>query len=259
MQFLSTPWVHWPETFSSYLQEDKILFSCDFFGSHLAGSSLFVDDESKVREAAKRYYAEIMMPFRKTITRNIEAVENLDVKMIAPSHGPVYDNPSMIIDAYKEWVSESVKNEVVIAYVSMHDSTRLMVEHLVEELIDRGVGVKQFNLSDYDTGQLAIALVDVATVILGSSTVLAGAHPAAAYAAVLVNALRPKAKFLSIIGSYGWGGRMVEQLKACIPNLRVDLIEPVMIKGCPRDDDFLELDKLADSIYEKHREIGIAD
>ncbi len=259
LQFLATPWVHWPETFSSYLQEDKILFSCDFFGSHFASSSLFVDDESKVREAAKRYYAEIMMPFRKTISRNLEAVDNLDIKMIAPSHGPVYDNPPMIIDAYKEWVSEPVKNEVLIAYVSMHDSTRLMVEHLVEALIERGVGVKQFNLSDYDTGELAISLVDVATVILGSSTVLAGAHPAAAYAAVLVNALRPKAKFLSIIGSYGWGGRMVDQLKACIPNLRVDLIEPVMIKGCPRDDDFLELDKLADSIYEKHREIGIAD
>jgi len=65
LQFIYLPWVHWPETFATYLQQDKILFPCDFFGSHLATSSLFVDDEPRVYEAAKRYYAEIMMPFRK--------------------------------------------------------------------------------------------------------------------------------------------------------------------------------------------------
>jgi flavorubredoxin len=257
LQFIYIPWVHWPETFGTYLQEDKILFPCDFFGSHLATSSLFVDDEPRVYEAAKRYYAEIMMPFRTVIQKNLEKIKNLKIDMIAPSHGPVYDRPQFIIDAYKDWVSDNVKNEVVLAYVSMHDSTRRMVEYFVDALIERDITVKQFNLTVTDIGQLAMALVDAATIVLGSPTVLTGAHPSAAYAAILANALRPKTKFASIIGSYGWGGRMVEQITSLIPNLKVELLEPVVAKGYPRDSDFNALDKLADAILEKHRELGI--
>jgi flavorubredoxin len=99
LKFIYTPWVHWPETMSAYLQEDKILFSCDFFGSHLAASSLFVDDEAAVYESAKRYYAEIMMPFRKQVNSNIAKLDKLEIEMIAPSHGPVYNRPEFIINA----------------------------------------------------------------------------------------------------------------------------------------------------------------
>jgi flavorubredoxin len=257
LQFINIPWVHWPETFSTYLKEDKILFPCDFFGSHLATSSLFVDDEPRVYEAAKRYYAEIMMPFRTVIQKNLEKIKDLQIDMIAPSHGPVYNRPQFIIDAYKDWVSDKVKNEVVLAYVSMHDSTRSMVEHFVDALIERNITVKQFNLTVTDIGQLAMALVDAATIVLGSPTVLTGAHPSAAYAAILANALRPKTKFASIIGSYGWGSRMVEQLSGLIPNLKIELLEPVVAKGYPRDSDFTALDRLADAILVKHRELGI--
>ncbi len=257
LQFINIPWVHWPETFGTYLREDKILFPCDFFGSHLATSSLFVDDEPRVYEAAKRYYAEIMMPFRTIIQKNLEKIKDLQIDVIAPSHGPVYDRPKFIVDAYRDWVSDNVKNEVVLAYVSMHDSTRKMVEYFVEALIERNITVKQFNLTVMDIGQLAMALVDAATLVLGSPTVLTGAHPVAAYAAILANALRPKTKFASIIGSYGWGGRMVEQLSGLIPNLKVELLEPVVAKGYPKDSDFTALDQLADAILVKHSELGI--
>jgi flavorubredoxin len=259
LQFVYIPWVHWPETLGTYLQEDKIFFPCDFFGSHFATSSLFVDDEAVVYEAAKRYYAEIMMPFRGPIQKNLEKIKALEIEMIAPSHGPVYDKPEFIIDAYKDWVSDRVRNEVVLPYVSMHDSTKKMVEHFVDALIERGITVRQFKLSTTDIGKLAISLVDAATIVLGSPTVLAGAHPLAAYAAILVNALRPKTRFASVIGSFGWGGRMVEQLTGLLSNLKVELLEPVVAKGCPKDDDFAALDKLADQILAKHKELKIAD
>jgi flavorubredoxin len=259
LQFVYTPWVHWPETLGTFLQEDKIFFPCDFFGSHLATSSLFVDDEAVVYEAAKRYYAEIMMPFRSAIKKNLEKIKALDIEMIAPSHGPVYDKPEFIINAYKDWVGDRVKNEVILPYVSMHDSTRKMVEHFVDALIERGITVRQFKLSATDIGKLAISLVDAATIVVGSPTVLTGAHPLAAYAAILANALRPKTKFASIIGSYGWGGRMVEQLTGLLPNLKVEILEPVIAKGHPRDDDFVALDKLADQILSKHKELKITD
>jgi len=257
LQFVFIPWVHWPETMSTYLVEDKILFPCDFFGSHLATSSLFVENEPMVYEGAKRYYAEIMMPFRTPIKNNLKKLESLDIQIIAPSHGPVYQRPKFIIDAYKDWVSDEVKNEVVVAYVSMHDSTREMVEHLVDALAERGIKVRQFNLTGVDIGSLAMALVDAATVVIGSPTVLIGAHPSAAYAAFLANALKPKTRFVSIIGSFGWGGKMVEQLSGMLGNLKVEVIEPVIAKGVATDKDFVALDLLAEKIAAKHREIGV--
>ena len=257
LKFVFIPWVHWPETLGTYLAEDKIFFPCDFFGSHLATTSVFVEDEPFVYECAKRYYAEIMMPFRTPIKNNLKKMESLDIEMIAPSHGPIYQRPKFIIDAYKDWVGDEVKNEVVMAYVSMHDSTRKMVEYFVDSLAEQGIKVRQFNLVGVDIGELAIALVDAATVVIGSPTFLVGPHPAAAYAAMLTNALRPKTRFISIIGSFSWAGKMVEQLTGLLSNLKVEVIEPVVAKGLPKDEDFLALDKLAETIAEKHKEIGI--
>jgi len=259
LKFLYVPWVHWPETMATYLQEDKILFPCDFFGAHLAAGNLFVDDEATVYESAKRYYAEIMMPFRRQINANLAKLDDLEIDIIAPSHGPVHDRPGFIIDAYKDWASDTVKNEVVVPYVSMHGSTAKMVSYFVDALIERGITVRQFELSTIDIGKLAIALVDAATVVIGSPTVLTGPHPCAAYAAFLANALRPKTRFASIIGSYGWGGKAVEQLAAMMPNLKAEILEPVLAKGTPKDADFAALGTLADQILAKHKEIGIAN
>jgi len=257
LQFIYLPWVHWPETFATYLQEDKILFPCDFFGAHLATSSLFVDDEAVIYESAKRYYAEIMMPFRRQINTNLAKLESMGIEIIAPSHGPVHNRPNFIIDAYKDWASVTVKNEVVLPYVSMHGSTAKMVSYFADALIERGITVKQFELSTVDIGRLAMALVDAATLIIGSPTVLIGPHPCAAYAAFLANALRPKTKFVSIIGSFGWGSKMLEQLTSMIVNLKAEILEPVITKGFPKDNDFIALDKLADEILARHKELGI--
>jgi len=257
LQFIYLPWVHWPETMGTYLKEDKILFSCDFFGAHLATSSLFVDDEAIVYESAKRYYAEIMMPFRRQINTNLAKLESIEIGIIAPSHGPVHNRPNFIVDAYRDWTSDTVKNEVVLPYVSMHGSTAKMVAYFADALIERGITVKQFELSTVDIGKLAMALVDAATIVIGSPTVLIGSHPCAAYAAFLANALRPKIKFASIIGSFGWGSKMVEQLTSMLPNLKAEILEPVITKGFPKDNDFIVLDRLADEILGKHKEAGI--
>jgi len=258
LKFLHTPWVHWPETMVTFLQEDNILFSCDFFGSHLATTDLYVTDEARVYEAAKRYYAEIMMPFRKIMRKNLEKVEEHEIDLIAPSHGPLYDQPSFIIDAYRDWVSENPKNVVVLPYVSMHGSTEKMVTYLVSALAERGVTVHQFNLAATDIGKLAIALVDAATIVIGTPTVHAGPHPNVFYAAYLANALRPKLKFASIIGSYGWSSKAVEQIAGLIPNLKVEMLDPVLCRGFPKEADFKALDDLAAAIAEKHQEHGFA-
>ena len=256
LEFIYTPWVHWPETMSTYLKEEKILFSCDFFGSHLATTDLYVTDEGRQHETAKRYFAEIMLPFRSIIRNNIEKLEPYDIDIIAPSHGPMYDNPKFIIDYYKDWVSETPKNCAVIAYVSMHGATKKMVAYLVEQLARQGINVQQFELTSSDVGKLAMSLVDAATLIIGTPTVLAGPHPAAAYAALLANSLRPRLKYASIIGSYGWGGKTVETLSGLIPNLKAEILPPVICKGYPGEEDYKALDALADAIAAKHKENG---
>ncbi len=256
LKFIYTPWVHWPETMVTWLEEDRILFSCDFFGSHIASTDLFVTDEGRVYEAAKRYFAEIMMPFRSIIKKNLEKLALYPIEMIAPSHGQIYANPAFILDAYNDWVNGTPKNVVVLPYVSMHESTKQMVDHLVASLVDKGVRVELFNLAVTDIGKLAMALVDAATIVVGTPTVLAGPHPYAAYAAFLANALRPEAKFLSIVGSYGWGGKTVEILAGMIPNLKVEVLDPVLCKGVPSQATFTGLDELAATIAKKHAENG---
>lgn len=256
LRFIHTPWVHWPETMVTYLQEDHILFSCDFYGSHIAAADLFVTDQGRVYEAAKRYFAEIMMPFRGVITKNIEKLKAYDIQMIAPSHGQIYDQPAWIMDAYRDWVMGVPHNLVVLPFVSMHGSTRQLVDRMTSSLVEHGVRVELFNLAVTDIGKLAMALVDAATIVVGAPTVLAGPHPLTAYATLLTNALRPKAKYLSIIGSYGWGGKTVETLAGMISNLKVEVLEPVLCKGVPSGSDFEALDKLADAIAEKHKENG---
>lgn len=258
LEFIHAPWVHWPETMLTYLREGKILFPCDLFGSHLATSNLYMTDEATVYEAAKRYYAEIMMPFRAIIQKNLEKIKDLQIDIIAPSHGPIYDNPEFILEAYRDWVYAPPKNIVVLPYISMHGSTKKMVEYFVAALVERGITVKQFNLARTDIGKLAMALVDAATVVVGSPTVLVGPHPNVVYAVYLANALRPKLKFASIIGSYGWGGRMVEQITGMLLNLKVELLEPVVIKGFPEEEDFKALDRLADEILTRHKEHNLA-
>jgi flavorubredoxin len=258
LKFIYTPWVHWPETMVTYLEEDRILFSCDFFGSHIATADLFVTDKGRVYEAAKRYFAEIMMPFRNVIEKNIEKLKPLDIQMIAPSHGQIQDQPLWIMEAYGEWIQSTPKNLVVLPYVSMHGSTKQMVDHFTSALVERGIRVELYNLAVSDIGKLAMSLVDAATIVVGTSTVLAGPHPLAAYAAFLANALRPKAKFLSIIGSYGWGGKTVETLAGMIPNLKVEVLDPVLCKGLPSENDLKALDNLAEAISRKHKENGLS-
>jgi len=253
LKFIYTPWVHWPETMVTYLEEDRILFSCDFFGSHLATTDLYATEE-RIYEPAKRYYAEIMMPFHGAIKGNLEKLQGYDIDLIAPSHGPLYRRPAFILAAYQDWVASDPKNIVVLPYASMHGSTAKMVEHLIGTLVEQGVSVEPFDLAVTDIGKLAMALVDAATIVVGTPTVMVHPHPLVVYAAYLANALRPKARFVSMIGSYGWGTKAAETLTGMLPNLKVEILNPVICKGFPRDKDFAALDDLARTIAARHRE-----
>ena len=256
LRFVYLPWVHWPETMGTYIEEDHVLFSCDFFGSHRAQSGMFAEMDVIMR-GAKRYYAEIMMPFRGFIIKNLDKLAGMQIDMVCPSHGPVYRDPTFIMDAYREWAGGPPHNKVVIPFVSMHGSTLKMVDRLTAALADRGVDVERFDLTSSDLGEIAMSLVDAATIVIGTPAVLTGPHPKTIEIAYLAVALRPKTRFVSIVGSFGWGQRIVEVLGGLIAPLKAELLTPVFAKGDPRAADMQAVDALADTIAAKHREAGL--
>lgn len=256
-EFIYTPWVHWPETMSAYLVEEKKLFTCDFFGAHLATSKMYADEDPLVLSSNKLYFSQIMQPLRKFISKNLEKVKTREIEMILPSHGPIYNVPEFILEAYDEWVNGPTKNEVVIPYVSMHNSTLHMVEHLMAALGDRGIVVQPYNLEVADVGEIAKSLVDASTIILASPTLLGNPHPLLANAVAVVELLKPKAPFLGYIGSYGWGDTVTKKIKDMAGPLRKELLPFVNIKGYPKEEAKEKLDELAQVIADKHKEIGV--
>ncbi|MDO5845500.1 MAG: FprA family A-type flavoprotein [Methanocorpusculum sp.] len=256
LKFYLTPWVHWPDTMFAEIVESRVLFTSDFLGTHYASETLFQDDESQeYLEAAKRYYSAIMMPFRSSVQEYLALVKKIDPAVIGPSHGPVLKMPAKICDLYADWSSDAPKNKVVVAYVSMHGSTRMMAGYLVDDLIQRGIPVSLYNLLETDTGVLGSAIVDAATIIIATPTVLFGPHPVAVNAAYLVRALRPKTKYIGVIGSYGWGTNAVNYLADMLSPLGAEVLEPVYIKGLPDEKTIQDLHTLADTIAGKHQEL----
>ena len=255
LEFIHAPWVHWPETMLTYLREEKVLFACDLFGSHLATEDLYADDRARVCEAAKRYYAEIMMPFAQPIRGHLAKLQSYEIEMICPSHGPIHRDPSFIVDAYRHWVNDPPKNLALIPYASMHGSTSMMVDHLVGALTERGVYVESFNMTETDLGAYAVRLVDAATVVFATPTVLVGPHPNIVFAAYLTAALRPKLKHAAVVASYGWAGKAAEQTQNLCAGLKVEWLEPVTTKGLPKEETYSALDALADRIAARHKEL----
>ncbi len=257
LKFIFAPGVHWPDTMFTYIKEDNVICTCDFLGAHYTFSDVFAVESKELEKSAKRYYAEIMMPFRTMCQKYTKMIKEMNVDMILPSHGPVYKNPSFILDLYADWTSNDPKNLVVLPYVSMYNSTKEMIDRLAEDLNKEGIETFKFDIVDDDLGDLAMALVDAATIVMGTSMVLAGPHPMAVNVAYLAAVLRPKAKFASIIGSYGWGGKLFDIIVNLLAPLKLDLIEPIQIKGKPTDEDFKKVDEMAKTILEKHKSIGL--
>jgi flavorubredoxin len=258
LKFIYIPWVHWPETMAVHAIEDNILFTTDLFGAHLATTELFTSKVERIYEdEARRYYAEIMMPLRQMVQRALDKLSEIQPTMIAPSHGPIHDKPENILDLYRRWTGARPHNKVVLPFVSMHGSTERMVSYLTDSLANRGIRVERFDMTTADTGQLAMSLIHAPTVVIGTPTVLGMPHPMVIPAAYLTNVLKPNVKYVSIIGSYGWGGKTVEQLTGMLSNIDVEVLTPVLSKGYPGTNEQAQLDALADSIAQKHHEIGL--
>ncbi len=250
LKCIEAPWLHWPETMFTYIPEDKILFSCDFFGSHTA-FGFYDDDIEDIIALAKRYFGEIMMPFRRLGERALEKIKDLEIEIIGPSHGPIYRNPGRIIDIYRQWTSGETKEKAIVIYVSMWGATEALIRTMVETLIAQGIEVSLYNLIHADTAEIAKDLVDSAALVFGAPTVLGGLHPLALYASHLVKALRPPLKYGVILSSYGWGGGAVRQALEILRPTKIEVVGTLQINGPPSDEDHQKIVEMASLLSDK--------
>lgn len=252
LKFIEAPMLHFRPTMFTYLQEDKILFSCDFFGSHLA-EGLFDDDVEDLTVFAQKYFGEIMMPFKVMGKAALEKLKDLEIDVIAPSHGPIYRNPDKILSLYEKWVVGSTREKVVVVYASMWGSTESIAHLISENLISEGVNVVEYNLSYADLGDLIKDLVDSRAIVLASPTVLNGAHPLMVYFLYLFNALRPPTKYCVIFGSYGWADGAVKQIKDMVGS-NVEVLDVLEVNGRPKEAELAKIVEAGKMLARKVKE-----
>ena len=250
LRFIEAPMIHWPETMFTYLEEDKILFPCDFLGLHTAYG--FYDDQvPEMIQYAQRYFGEIMMPYKAMGKRALEKIKDIDIKMIAPSHGPIHRNPMRILEAYEKWTNGETLNKVIVAYATMWKSTEKMIQQLVASLEEEGVITTVYNLATADIGDIAKDLVDSKGIVLGTPTVLGSMHPLAVYAAHLVKVLKPPAKYGVVLTSYGWGKGALSHASEVLGPTGIEVVGALEVNGPPNKDDYAEIRKIGKNLAQK--------
>lgn len=241
LHFVPVPMVHWPDSMVSYLDGEQILFSSDAFGQHICTAKRFDDenDPAAVMHEAAKYYANILMPFGKLITKAVDKVEQLPFRMIAPSHGISWrSHIDGIVAKYKAWSKGAPTDKVVIAYDSMWGSTDKMAKRILDGVAAAGAPVKLFNMSAADRSEVVMEMLDAGGILLGSSTLHNGMLPTMGALLIYLKGLRPANKLGAAFGAYGWGGGAQKDMEELMTKAGITL-EPgsVTLKWVPDRDE----------------------
>ena len=219
LTFVEAPMLHWPDSMMTYMSGENILFSNDAFGQHYATESLYNDnvDNCELFAQAIKYYANILTPFSKFVTKKIEEILsfNLPLDIICTSHGVIWKNePVQIVEKYLEWANNYQENQITLIYDSMWESTRKMAEAIAEGILeaDSNVTVKLFNASKEDKNDLLTEIFKSKAILLGSSTINNGFLHSIAGLLEMAKGMKFKNKKAAAFGSYGWSGESVKQL-----------------------------------------------
>ncbi len=230
LSFLETRMLHWPDSMFTYVKEDKLLFSSDAFGMHLASSERFDDqvDPAILREELTKYYANILTLYSPLVKKLIAKVQEigLEINMIAPDHGVIWrTNPMMAIEAYDRWSRNESQNNALIIYDTMWHSTEKMAKEVSLGLQDEGVSVKMLNLRYNHRSDVMREVLDAGAIILGCPTLNNGLLPRMAGFLMYMRGLRPTNKIGAAFGSYGWSGESVKLLNETMTEMKFDLID----------------------------------
>jgi flavorubredoxin len=228
----------------TYLVEDKILFSMDGFGQHLASSKRFddeVDRDVLMYEAAK-YYANILMPFGGQVLKTFEKVKDVEIKMLATSHGVIWRKDlNGIINAYLSWAKGETREKAVVVYDTMWGSTQKMAEAIADGIASEGVETRPHKLSDSDRSEIMRDILEARAVVVGSPTLNNGMFPTVADFVTYMRGLRPKGKKGAAFGSFGWGGGAVKALRENLEKAGLVLsFEDLEMRYVPKEEEILK-------------------
>ncbi len=238
-----TRMLHWPDSMVSYLHEEKLLFSQDAFGMHLATSELFDDGIPRwlLEHEAAKYYANILMPFSHLVSKALGRITGLgvEINIIAPDHGPIWrENAEWILGLYGTWAERKQKNTAVIFYDTMWGSTDLMARAIADGLREGGTEVKVLKLRSAHRSDIATELLEAGAVIVGSPTLNNHMFPTVADALIYIKGLKPKNLIGTAFGSFGWSGESVKQIEESLGDMGVELVgEGLKVRYVPTEGD----------------------
>ncbi len=249
LQFVPTPMLHWPDSMVTYCPEEKILFSNDAFGEHLATSMRF-DDENNLEvilHEAKKYYANILMPFGKQAQAALKALGNLEIKMIATGHGVIWrKNIEKILDCYKIWSSGAVNERVVVVFDSMWHSTEIIAQTIVEAFAARKIPAAYYDVKFTPLSEIVTDIFTSKYLAVGSPTIHNQMMPTIAQFLCYIKGLRPLNHKAFAFGSYGWGGQSVAQVEDELKAAGFEIIlDKIKIANLPTKD---QLDEITEKI-----------
>jgi len=237
LAFVQTPMVHWPDSMVSYCPEERILFSNDAFGQHLATSGRFDHDVdlAVMMAEAKTYYANIVMLYGRPISKALDAVGGLEIATIAPAHGVIWrDHVPAILDAYADWVVCRPRAKALIIYQSMWHSTEAMARAMLEGALRPGVEVQLIDVNSTGRTQIATEVLDAATIALGTPTLNMTLMPEIAGLLAYLKGLAPKNKAGFAFGSYGWAPSGPREAQATLEAMKFEILrEPLTAQWRP--------------------------
>ncbi len=245
LRFFSTPFVHWPETMMTYLEDQEILFSCDAFGGYGALRGGIFDDQCTdfgfYESEALRYYANIVAVFSRPVLKAIDKLKDLPVSIIAPSHGLVWrENPGRIVELYQEWAGYAGRPGevgVTLLYGTMYGNTEEMMNAVAQGVSDEGVPVDIFDARHTHVSYILPSLWTKRGVIVGAPTYEGALFPPVAQVLSMASTKRIRNKIATHFGSYGWSGGAQRDFEGFVDELKWEMTEPFEFKGGPTDDD----------------------
>jgi anaerobic nitric oxide reductase flavorubredoxin len=239
--FIQAPMLHWPDTMFCYLTGENILFSNDAFGQHFCSEMLFNDlvDPYELYAEAIKYYANILAPFSKLVTKKIDEILklNLPVDLICPSHGIIWrDDPSQIITKYTEWASSYTENQVTVIYDTMYNGTRSIAENIVKGIngADKSITVKLYNASKNDKNDMLTDIFRSKAILVGSPTVNNGILSSIAGLLEMAKGLKFMNKKAAAFGCYGWHDVSTKVIEDTLKESGFEiLLEPLRFSWAP--------------------------
>ena len=231
LSFIETRMVHWPDSMFTYLAEDKVLFSSDAFGQHYAGWERFDDqiDEAVIMPHAKKYFANILLLYAPMISKLIDRVVDLgiEIQTICPDHGIMWrKNPLKIIQAYKRWSEQSLKDKAVVIYDTMWQSTEKMANAIAEGVAEKGVAVRPMKLRQWHRSDIMTEVLDAKAIIVGSPTLNNGLFPTISDLLTYMKGLKPQQRIGAAFGSFGWSGEAVKLINQELETMKMELVHP---------------------------------